>query len=76
MTRTWAWTTRGSCTVTSASPIPARFGPGDSLVCVTTVEESRVLGGMGFLTTRTDLGTDAGEPVVSVWSRLVVRGES
>jgi len=49
---------------------------GDSLVCVTTVEESRVLGGMGFLTTRTDLSTDAGEPVVSVWSRLVVRGES
>ena len=32
-------------------------------------------GGHDFLTIRSDLSTDAGEPVVSVWSRLVVRGD-
>ena len=48
---------------------------GDRLVCVSTVEEIMSRGGHDFLTTRTDIATDAGEPVVSVWSRLVVRGE-
>jgi acyl dehydratase len=48
---------------------------GDRLVCVSTVEKIMARGGHDFLTTRTDIGTDAGEPVVSVWSRLVVRGE-
>ena len=33
-----------------------------------------VRAGNDFLTTRTDISTDAGEPVVSVWSKLVVRG--
>jgi acyl dehydratase len=46
---------------------------GDVLVAVCSVEEARTVGGMGFLGTRTDITTEGGEPVVSVWSRLVVR---
>jgi acyl dehydratase len=48
---------------------------GDELVCVNTVEEIMSRGGHDFLTTRTDVATVSGEPVVSVWSKLVVRGE-
>lgn len=48
---------------------------GDELVCVNTVEEIVSRGGHGFLTTRTEVSTTAGEPVVTVWSKLVVRGE-
>jgi acyl dehydratase len=48
---------------------------GDRLVCASTIEEIMSRGGHDFLTTRTDVATDAGEAVVSVWSRLVVRGE-
>jgi acyl dehydratase len=48
---------------------------GDRLVAVSTVEEILSRGGHDFLTTRTEIATDAGEPVVTVWSRLVVRGE-
>ncbi len=49
---------------------------GDDLVCVNTIEEVTSRGGHGFLTTRTDVTTVAGELVVTVWSKLVVRGES
>ena len=31
-------------------------------------------GGHDFLTTRAELATPAGEPVVTVWCKLVVRG--
>jgi acyl dehydratase len=48
---------------------------GDELICVNTVEDIMSRGGHEFLTTRTDVSTSAGEPVVSVWSKLVVRGE-
>ena len=48
---------------------------GDSLVCVNRVEEITQRGGHDFLTTRTDVTTEAGEPVVTVWSKLVQRGE-
>ncbi|MFC6019687.1 MaoC family dehydratase N-terminal domain-containing protein [Plantactinospora solaniradicis] len=48
---------------------------GDELVCVNTVEDIVSRGGHGFLTTRTEVSTTAGEPVVTVWSKLVVRGE-
>jgi acyl dehydratase len=48
---------------------------GDELVCVNIVEEATSRGGHGFLTTRTEVSTTAGEPVVTVWSKLVVRGE-
>lgn len=48
---------------------------GDELVCVNTVEEIISRGGHDFLMTRTEVSTAAGEPVVTVWSKLVVRGE-
>jgi acyl dehydratase len=48
---------------------------GDSLVCVCVVEEAMTRAGSGFLTTRTDVATESGEAVVTVWSRLVVRVE-
>jgi acyl dehydratase len=48
---------------------------GDELVCVSSIEEITSRGGHDFLTTRTDVSTTAGEPVVTVWSKIVVRGE-
>ena len=48
---------------------------GDALICVNSVEEITSRGGHEFLTTRTEVSTEAGEPVVTVWSKLVVRGE-
>ena len=48
---------------------------GDALVCVNSVEEITTRGGHDFLTTRTEVATDAGEPVLTVWSKLVQRGE-
>lgn len=48
---------------------------GDELVCVNTVEEITGRGGHEFITTRTDVTTVTGEPVVVAWSKLVVRGE-
>ena len=48
---------------------------GDSLVCVNTVDDITSRGGHDFLTTRTEVSTEAGEPVVTVWSKLVQRGE-
>jgi acyl dehydratase len=48
---------------------------GDELVCVTAIEEITSRGGHDFLSTRTDVRTAAGEQVVSVWCKLVVRGE-
>ena len=49
---------------------------GDSLVCVSRVEEITQRGGHDFITTRTDVSTEGGESVVTVWSKLVQRGES
>ena len=48
---------------------------GDALVCVNSVEEITTRGGHWFITTRTEVRTEAGEPVVTVWSKLVQRGE-
>ena len=48
---------------------------GDSLVCVNSVDEIVSRGGHDFLTTRTEVTTEAGEPVVTVWAKLVQRGE-
>jgi acyl dehydratase len=48
---------------------------GDELVCVSSVEEIATRGGHDFLTTRTEIATTSGEPVVTVWSKIVVRGE-
>ncbi|GAA0469273.1 UPF0336 protein [Actinoplanes capillaceus] len=48
---------------------------GDALVCVNSVDEITSRGGHEFITTRTEVSTEAGEPVVTVWSKLVQRGE-
>ncbi|GGM23397.1 MULTISPECIES: MaoC family dehydratase N-terminal domain-containing protein [Micromonospora] len=48
---------------------------GDELVCRATIEEITQRGGHDFLTTRTEIATAAGEPVVTLWSKFVVRGE-
>ena len=48
---------------------------GDALVCVNSVDEITSRGGHEFVTTRTEVHTEAGEPVVTVWSKLVQRGE-
>lgn len=47
---------------------------GDELVCVNHIEEIITRGGHDFLTTRQELQTAAGEPVVTVWHKTVVRG--
>jgi acyl dehydratase len=54
-----------------ARPIVA----GDKLTCVCVVEEINSRAGMDFITTRTEVSTVHGEPVVTAWSKLVVRGE-
>jgi acyl dehydratase len=48
---------------------------GDRLVCTTTIEEITSRVGNDFLTARTDVVTDDGEPVVTTWTMFVVRGE-
>ncbi|MBB2945359.1 acyl dehydratase [Actinoplanes lutulentus] len=48
---------------------------GDALVCVNSVEDITSRGGHEFITTRTDVRTESGDPVVTVWSKLVQRGE-
>ena len=48
---------------------------GDELICSLTVEEITERAGHEFITTRSELTTPAGEPVVTVWNKLVVRGE-
>jgi acyl dehydratase len=47
---------------------------GDALICVNSVDEITHRGGHDFLTTRTAVTTEAGEPVVTVWAKLVQRG--
>jgi acyl dehydratase len=48
---------------------------GDELVCVNWVDEITNRGGHDFLTTRTEVSTSAGEPVLTAWMKLVQRGE-
>ncbi len=48
---------------------------GDSLVCRNSVDEILSRGGHDFITTRSEVSTELGEPVVTVWSKLVQRGE-
>lgn len=48
---------------------------GDRLNCLTVIEEITSRGGHDFLTLRSDVAADDGEPVVTVWAKLVVRGE-
>jgi acyl dehydratase len=48
---------------------------GDELICVNWVDEITSRGGHDFLTTRTEVTTTAGEPVLTAWMKLVQRGE-
>jgi acyl dehydratase len=48
---------------------------GDVLTCVSVIEEITSRGGHDFLVVRSDVTAENGEPVVTGWSRLVVRGE-
>jgi acyl dehydratase len=48
---------------------------GDALICVNSVDEITQRGGHDFLTTKTVVTTESGEPVLTVWSKLVQRGE-
>ena len=48
---------------------------GDTLVCVSTVEEITQRGGHDFITTRADVTTQDGEPLLTAWMKLVQRGE-
>lgn len=47
---------------------------GDRLVVTTTIENIRVAAGNDILTTRADISTVEGEPVVTTWSVTVARG--
>jgi acyl dehydratase len=47
---------------------------GDDLVVVTTIENIRVAAGNDILTTRADISTVDGEPVVTTWAVTVARG--
>jgi acyl dehydratase len=48
---------------------------GDKLVAVVMIEDLISRGGHDFVTTRTDVATWEGEPVLTAWSKLVIRGE-
>ena len=50
--------------------------PGDRLTSTVTVENIRAVAGNSFLSTRTDVTDADGQPVVTTWSTLVIRGPS
>jgi acyl dehydratase len=47
---------------------------GDELVSLLTVEDITERAGHEFINARIDLTTTAGEPVVTMWHKLVIRG--
>lgn len=47
---------------------------GMTLICTTTIDEIRSLGGNDFVTLRSSI-TSSGVEVCSAWSKLIVRGE-
>ncbi len=47
---------------------------GDRLTCTFVIEQIMGRAGHEFVTTRVDIATDAGEPVVAAWTTLIVRG--
>lgn len=47
---------------------------GDRLCCPVTITNIRMIDGADFLTTRADVCTADGEPVVTAWCALVIRG--
>ena len=46
---------------------------GDRLICVVTIDGIRAVDGADVLTTRGDVSTVDGEPVVTAWCSLVIR---
>jgi acyl dehydratase len=48
---------------------------GDRLVATLHIDSVRVMGGHGMVTTRVEIADEVGEPVSTVISMLVVRGE-
>jgi len=48
---------------------------GDRLTCRATLEKVTSRAGLDSVTIRTEIATDGGEPVVTVWSKLIARGE-
>jgi len=48
---------------------------GDRITCTTMIEQISSRAGSEFLTSRTDMVSGDGEPVVTAWSMLVVRGD-
>jgi acyl dehydratase len=60
----------GEQTFTHHRPIVA----GDRLVAVLHVDSVRAAGGHSMVTTRSEISTEAGEPVCTATSTLVVRG--
>jgi acyl dehydratase len=48
--------------------------PGDRLVARLTIESVQSRAGHDFVSTRADLATEIGEPVVTAYSTIVVRG--
>ena len=48
---------------------------GDTLICVNSVESISSRAGQDFITTRTEVTDESGEPVVTVWAKLVQRGD-
>jgi acyl dehydratase len=48
---------------------------GDRIHATTTIEDISTRGKLAFLTSRTDMVDEKGEPVVTAWNKLVVRGE-
>jgi acyl dehydratase len=49
---------------------------GDRVVCHSQIEDIMNRGGYDMMTMRTELRTESGEPVVTVWSKLVIRGDA
>ena len=60
------------CEVIAPTLVPVRAG--DRLVTTIVVETIRSAAGNDMITTRADVATEDGEPVVSAYSTLVARG--
>lgn len=48
---------------------------GDELIVHASIDDAMSRGGHGFLTSKFEVVTSTGEPVGTVWTKLVVRGE-
>jgi acyl dehydratase len=48
---------------------------GDRLTCTVTIEQITSRAGNEFLSTRSEIQAEDGEPVVTAWTKLVIRGE-